>query len=271
MTTVTVTEDTSNVTVTSVESNVTISDDTGAIIGNVTSVDNTVTVSTSTPTITVGDTVGIIPINSVVDDGNVGGTYNVDATQGLIHTAVVTADITDLNITIQQGFTVRILITQDGTGGWTLDTTTTPANWADWRFTNDLTILDPDVGETTLVTVTYDGTYYNAYLQRFDADDGLAAFTTDNLVEGNVNFYYTETRGNATIAAYQGDIDTAGNIETSNFFIGDGSQLTNIRDQVPELDGGFSGTVFGIDEGVLEGGSAFDIFLPGQGVDGGAP
>jgi len=276
VTQVTVTEDPGSVTVVSTPSNITISDESGAVIGNVTSISNDISVSSSTNTITVGDAVGIVPINTVVQDGNIGGTYAPDATLGLIHLSTITSDITDLNINIALGFTCRLLITQDATGGWTLDTTTTPANWTDWRFTNNLTILDPDVGETTLVIVTYDGTYYNAELQRFDADDGLAAYTTDNLVEGNVNLYYTETRGNAMVAAYQGEIDTAGNISASNitstaYFIGDGSLLTNIRDHVPELDGGSAAEMYLIDDKVLEGGGAFDVYLPGQAVDGGAP
>ena len=276
VTQVTVTEDPGSVTVVSTPSNITISDESGAVIGNVTSISNDISVSSSTNTITVGDAVGIVPINTVVQDGNIGGTYAPDATLGLIHLSTITSDITDLNINIALGFTCRLLITQDATGGWTLDTTTTPANWTDWRFTNNLTLLDPDVGETTLVIVTYDGTYYNAELQRFDADDGLAAFTTDNLVEGNVNLYYTETRGNAMVAAYQGEIDTAGNISASNitstaYFIGDGSLLTNIRDHVPELDGGSAAEMYLIDDKVLEGGGAFDVYLPGQAVDGGAP
>ena len=44
----------------------------------------------------------------------------------------------------------------------------------------------------------------------FDADFG--GKDTDDLTEGNVNLYYTDTRANAAIAAYDGDIDTTGNI-----------------------------------------------------------
>ena len=54
-----------------------------------------------------------------------------------------------------------------------------------------------------------------------------AISSTDEITEGNVNLYYTTDRANTAIGAYQGDINTAGNI-TAAYFSGDGGGLSNI-------------------------------------------
>lgn len=54
----------------------------------------------------------------------------------------------------------------------------------------------------------------------------LGAFSTTDLAEG-ANLYFTTGRANSAIAAYQGSINTTGNI-TAGYFIGDGSQLTGL-------------------------------------------
>jgi len=107
MTTITVTESGGNITVVSTPSNITISDESNAIIGNITSITNAISVSSSSAIVTVGDTVGIIPINAVVDDGTLTDAYTVNSYAGTTHLGIVTQDITDITITGVPGTTVR--------------------------------------------------------------------------------------------------------------------------------------------------------------------
>jgi len=65
--------------------------------------------------------------------------------------------------------------------------------------------------------------------------DSSAVFsgkTTDDLAEGSTNLYYTTARSNSAIAAYQGSIDTPGNISgnvfTGNTVIAGASNITDM-------------------------------------------
>lgn len=62
---------------------------------------------------------------------------------------------------------------------------------------------------------------------------GAVTLDTDDIGEGNANLYYTTARANTAIAAYQGNINTAGSI-TAASFTGDGSDLTDVRSDTVE-------------------------------------
>jgi hypothetical protein len=109
------------------------------------------------------------------------------------------------------------------TGVVVLDTDDVAEGTANLYFSNarvnafiqsDITTTDIDEG----TNLYYSNARVNAFIQ--------SDITTTDIDEGT-NLYYTDARANSAIVAYQGNIDTVGNIEAA-YFIGNGSQLTGL-------------------------------------------
>ena len=235
---VTVTVATSNVAVSSDQTNVTVS----SSLSNVT-VSNTAIITNSqirsaisnTSPITYNTTTGVIGLEQTLDDltlkkyqetvvsaGNKSGATSFNITNGTIHQATLTGNITGITLSsISTGGSATLVLTQDAIGGHILDTTTTPSNWSDWEFVDDYTTLSgtPTTGKD-IMTVTYDGSKYYASVVNFQS------ITPSTLT-------------------------ASGNIETtSGFFLGDGGLLSNISGDISEViagagltGGGSSGAV----------------------------
>ena len=216
---VTVTLATSNVAVSSDQTNVTVS----SSLSNVT-VSNTAIITNSqirsvisnTLPITYNVSTGVIGFDSNLDNltlkkyqettisnGNQSGDVSYNITNGTIHKATLTGDITGITLSsISTGGSATIILTQDAIGGHSLDLTTTPSNWTSWEFVDDYTTLSGTASTgIDIITVTYDGSKYYASVVNFQ---NVAPSTLT--VSGNIT-------------------------STSGKFIGDGSLLTNLPNQ----------------------------------------
>jgi hypothetical protein len=91
----------------------------------------------------------------------------------------------------------------------------------------------------------------NLYFANSLVDNWLTSKTTDDLTEGTANLYYTTDRANSAIGAYQGDINTAGNI-TADIITATGEFLG-------DLDGAISVGVFNNTASTLTKGQAVYI------------
>jgi len=100
---------------------------------------------------------------TVVNNGTLSGDISVNIADGTIHQVTLTGDITGITLAnISTGGSATILLTQDGIGGSTIDTTTTPSNWTNWNFTNEFTALDATADAWSALNVLYDGSEYYA-------------------------------------------------------------------------------------------------------------
>lgn len=184
--------------------NITVS----APVSNVTvdSTTNTVTVSQSTSNVIVGQATTVAVDETIVNNGNLGGniTLNVDA--GRIHLGTLTSNITGITLAnISAGKSLEIIFTQDVTGGHILDTTTTPANWANWDFVNDYTEFDTNPNNFNIISVIYNGTTYYASL----AVDSAVQVNTAEIADGAVT---NPKLANSNIVINGTAVDLGGNI-----------------------------------------------------------
>jgi hypothetical protein len=102
---------------------------------------------------------------TVVNNGTLSGDISVNIANGTIHELTLGGNITGITLAnISTGGSATLLITQDGTGSHILDTTTTPANWTNWNFTNSFTEVDPNANHWNALNVLYDGSKYYATL-----------------------------------------------------------------------------------------------------------
>jgi len=145
---------------------------------------------------------------TVVDNGSVSGNVSFDMTQGTIHTANLVGNITNITFAnISEGGSATVLLEQDVIGNHILDDT----YLTNWNWVGDYKTLDSAPSNTTMISVVFDGTDYQASLTRFDSfsfDDAIRDYT------GNIE--------NLT-----GNVTTTANIQAA-YFIGDGSELTNV-------------------------------------------
>ena len=145
---------------------------------------------------------------TVVDNGNISGNVTFDITNGTIHTANIIGNITNITFSnISQGGSATLLLDQDVIGNHILDTSLLTT----WKWVGDYKTLDSAPGNTTMISVVYDGTEYEASLVRFDD------FNINNAIRD-----YTGNLENLT-----GNITTTANIQGA-YFIGDGSGLSNV-------------------------------------------
>ena len=136
---------------------------------------------------------------TIVAGGNATGNISVDVTNGTIHKFTLTGNVTKIDTpSISTGGSATIILTQDSTGGHVIDTATNPLNWTQWDFVNDFTSLDTTANAFNILNVLWDGSKY------------YASLTTDSEIIPD-------------------SLTVTGNItSTAGYFIGDGSQLTNI-------------------------------------------
>ena len=216
-TNVSVSETTNNVTVSSTSSNI--------VVGNTAVITNSQirgAISNTLP-ITYNTSTGVIGFDSNLDDltlkkyqetvisnGNQSGDVSYNITNGTIHKATLTGNLTGITLSsMSAGGSATIILTQDAIGGHTLDLTTTPSNWTSWEFVDDYTTLSGTASTgIDIITVTYDGSKYFASVVNFQ-NVAPTSFTT------------------------------SGNIETTGgFFLGDGGLLSNISGDISSVTAG---------------------------------
>ena len=116
---------------------------------------------------------------TIVDNGSVSGTATFNITAGTVHTANVTADITNIVLAnISAGGSATLFLKQDTLGGLKL---LTQSFTGVWKFLNDNTAIDQTPNATSVISVFYDGTTYTAAITDY-ADSS----TTDSVSQGNV-------------------------------------------------------------------------------------
>ena len=146
---------------------------------------------------------------TVVANGNQSGNVTLAMTSGSIHTLTATGNITNIDLTsIVDGATATIIVEQDVFGNHTLITS---SQFTNWNFMGGITDLGPIPLSRSIIVVNYADGIYNASIATPDQA------TTDDLAEGITNLYFDQSGNNTT----------TGNISAS-YFLGDGSQLTNI-------------------------------------------
>ena len=80
---------------------------------------------------------------TVVSNGNKSGAVTLDISQGTLHTMTLTNDVTGFTFSnLQGGGSLVMYINQDNVGGHTIDLTTTPGNWTNWKWIGDNKIID---------------------------------------------------------------------------------------------------------------------------------
>ena len=242
-----------NVEVTVTEPNVTVSSDlvnvsvatntTNLIVGNalVTSTSDIRNALGNTLPITYDNVTGIFGFDANLDDltlkkyqetivsgGSASGAVSVNIANGTVHTLTLNGNVTGITLNnISAGGSASLIFTQDGAGGRFIDTTTTPSNWATWRFANSSSDLDTNPGAWNIMNVFYDGTNYYASITEKNAlqvpNSSLAnssltvngrvislgssgnivhfgPLTTDDLTQGSTNQYYSDALSRAALS-----------------------------------------------------------------------
>ena len=91
---------------------------------------------------------------TVVVDGFSSGNITAQITDGTVHKFTINGDVTGITLAnISTGGSATLILTQDGTGGSLLDTTTYPSNWTNWKFTNEYTDLSTGANEYNIINV----------------------------------------------------------------------------------------------------------------------
>ena len=147
---------------------------------------------------------------TIVDNGTATGALTLDMSQGSIHLVELTGDITSITLSnINAGGTATIVFKQDLFGGHTINTA---SGFGAWNFMGGITDLDPTASSRSVLIATFADNVYEASIS------SPQAATTDDLNEGTTNLYFHQSANNTT----------TGNISAS-YFLGDGSQLTNVN------------------------------------------
>ena len=191
---------------------------------------------------------------TIVNNGSASGNLNANITNGTVHQFIVNGDITGITLqNISTGGSATLFLTQDGVGGSTIDLLTTPANWTNWKFTNEFTILSSGPSEWSALNVFFDGTDYYATLITEKGstigNDDLAnsniiinnattavnetlvlgsntTFSSDATTEGTTNLYFTDPRSRSAISGGTGiTYDSATGVITSDN-VGDITSVT---------------------------------------------
>ena len=189
-----------------------------------------------------------ISINPLTGNLNVGG--NLEVTGNINYREVTDLLVRDQTITMNFGNATaqdaQIIVDRSGAGGGA----NTDVKWNEatnrWTFTNDGSTYYPlpesttDLAEGTNLYLNGTGTTdnltegsTNLYYTQARFDTAFGNKTTGDLTEGS-NLYWEVARGNAQTLAYTGAMpNLTGNITTTanvsgNFFIGNGSLLTNL-------------------------------------------
>jgi cytoskeletal protein CcmA (bactofilin family) len=171
---------------------------------------------TSTPSnISVTDTDTNVTISNIVT-----ATTNVDVTStqsNVIVSATAKADVVDVRTAISA--------------------TTTPGGLATLSYNNTTGVINLSGPQDSDVRSVISGTSPIGFNQStgvisIDSSAVFSGKTTDDLAEGSTNLYYTTDRANTAIGAYQGSIDTPGNISgnvfTGNTVIAGSSNITDM-------------------------------------------
>jgi hypothetical protein len=181
-----------------------------------------------------------------VDAGTTNGNVSLNAANGTIQKITLNGNMTGINVSnLAIGGSFTLLIQQDSFGSRELITTT---GWSSWIFANNLKTLSAEPNSFNLLTFTWNGTNYIASLVAFSASGliqnselanssitingtavslgGTRTLNTTDIGEG-ANLYFTTGRANSAIGAYQGTINTTGNITAANF-IGNARFATGI-------------------------------------------
>lgn len=96
---------------------------------------------------------------TVVAGGSVSGTITPNANNGTIYTYTLTGSITLNSIqNVQTGTSMSIILTQGGSGSYTLSST--------WKFASGSKTLSTAVGAIDIISVFYDGSTYYASLTK---------------------------------------------------------------------------------------------------------
>jgi len=187
--------------------------------------------------------------------GNVSSQVSVDISDGTIQSMRLVSNITGFTFSdLDDGGSVTLILQQDSVGFRTLDFTTTPSNWTNWKWVSDYKTLNTANDSYDLISITYDGTYYFASLVAFDDS---SVIQNSDLANSSItiNNKVYNLGDNADLTGLTGNISTTGNITaTANiiatgnvsgaYILGDGSQLTNLPG-----GGGGSGTVTSVTAG----------------------
>ena len=166
---------------------------------------------------------------TVVNNGTLSGDISLNISDGTVHELTLGGNITGITLAnISTGGSATLLITQDGTGSHILDTTTTPANWTNWNFTNNFTEVDPNANHWNALNVLYDGSEYYATLitqnvpeiDNFTAEQVKIYIETngldmENTITSNSNISTTADISVSGITA-TGDISASGITATAN-------------------------------------------------------
>ena len=156
-----------------------------------------------------------------LSNGNVEVAGNLNVQGNLNYVNVEDLLVNDQSITLNYGNASArdVFIISDRSGS---ALTNTAIKWNEttdkWQFSNDGSTYNDML---TLADIPADA------VTSVNGQTGVVVLDTDDIAEGSANLYYTTGRANSAIGAYQGDINTAGNI-TAGYFTGDGSLLTNI-------------------------------------------
>ena len=156
---------------------------------------------------------------TIVDSGNVSGTAVFNITDGTVHTANITGNITNISLTnISAGGSATLFLKQDSTGGYALDTDSFSGTW---KFVNEQTALDTNPSNTSIVSVFYDGSVYTATVV-----DYLAKATEAITVNGTT----IQLGGSGNITVQPVDISIPANVLLTGTQDDNGGQIIFSRD-----------------------------------------
>ena len=174
--------------------------------------------------ITYNDSANTLTIDyqeDVVSNGNIFGNVSFDLDSGTIHKASLISNITGMSFAnITAGDSATLIFTQDLTGYRIIDTTTYPANWTNWDFTDNSTELSLDPSAVDVMSVVYDGsTYYASIVSMEDSAIPNSNLSNSNVIINGTTFTLG-TSGTLntfnTDVVINGNLEVAGNIDYVN-------------------------------------------------------
>ena len=201
----------------------TYNDTTGVMLLTGPSATDVYSVLSNTSPITFNQSTGVIGLEQTLDDltlkkyqetvvanGNISGNVSFNITNGTVHTATLTGNVTNITLSnISSGGSAFLILDQGPLGGHILDTT---SNFTNWRWVGNVTTLNTTPNSTSVIAVHYDGTNYNAALNRFDG----TVINSDDITEGSTNLFYTDARSRAAISVSTGSPSGNGALTYSN-------------------------------------------------------